>query len=196
MCGLALGAAAVCLLTACGAGTAEGTPEPEPVPDVPVAVEPHPDVARDPHAPPTPEHVRVTGIVFSAEGDVTIPSRPLDHGQIVVLSMERFRLFQLQDKHELMVAEYMRQSFDVPKHLLARTDVETTPIKEDGTYALWLVPGEYALCLADLGGVVPEDENPGGAHVDAWFEARVSDQRLQTFVVVYDRISGEIALLD
>ncbi|MHC4416690.1 MAG: hypothetical protein ACYS0G_15575 [Planctomycetota bacterium] len=182
-------------LCGCDAETASGTTH-NPRPPVPETA-PVPDTAPDNGLTrlPPPGHVRVTGMVFSANDDGMIPDRPFEQGAVVAIPLDRFKAVQNALKHDLVVGKYLQKSLAVPRTLLDEDDVDAGDLGADGTYALALRPGTYAFCLVELGGRRPQGTPAGSFWIERWIEVTVTTDEIQTVLPVFNRTTGEITVL-
>jgi hypothetical protein len=140
-------------------------------------------------------HVRVTGMVFSASGNGLAPDRPFERGTVVAIPLERFMSIQEALKHSLVIGLYLRESLALPQRLLEEDGVDAAELESDGTYALTLRPGPYALCLVEIGGKRPQDTPPDKFWIERWLEVIVTHDDLQTILPVYNRSTGEVMVL-
>jgi hypothetical protein len=142
-----------------------------------------------------PGHVRVTGMVFRAGGQGTIPELPFEQGMVVAVPLERFLAIQKVLRPSLIIGNYLQQSLALPRQLLRENGVDSSDLELDGTYSIVLRPGPYALCLVELGGRRPEDTPPGQFWIERWLKVNVTNEELQTILPVYNRGTGEITVL-
>jgi hypothetical protein len=184
-------------LGGCDVETASGTPTPGGPSRAATPTAPAPGTTPVPGTPAAlPDgHVRVTGMVFSARDEEMTPELPFEQGKIIAIPFDLFRAVQKKLNHELVVDNYLQDRLAIPRAIVLEESVDAGDLGLDGTYALTLRPGRYALCLVELGGKRPEDTPLGSFWIERWVEVTVTGDDLQTVLPVYNRLTGEITVL-
>ncbi len=134
-------------------------------------------------------------MVFRASGKGVDPEQPFDRGSVGAVPLERFLAVQEALRPDVVVGKYLQRSLDVPQNLFREKRSDIDNLGPDGTYSLALRPGRYAFCLVEMGGRPPEDVAAGRRWIERWIEVTVTTEELQTVLPVYNRSSGEIAVL-
>jgi hypothetical protein len=149
-------------------------------------------------APPVeadPGTVRVTGLAFRAAGLGTDPDEPYDRGMVALIPFAQFQQAQARLNLPGPLHRSLRESLAVPESLLQEAGVGAGNLGLDGTFNVGVRPGPHALCLIELGGRRPPDAAPGTRWIERWIQVDVTDEELQTILPVYNRETGEIAIL-
>lgn len=185
----------------CGAGQAPVQPAPQqgtPTPDPSKSHAAVPKPSRDPMVALATElpdgHVEVIGIVMKERGTAST-ERPIECGNAVAMPVARFEAFQAAAGGTWKARVQEGSEFPMPAALLKEPTVFSAEIKPDGTWTMLLPPGEYQLCLGNVGkaGDVLPDLS---IWVQGCVEVTVTDEDFQTIVLTLDRPTGRITRLE
>ncbi len=200
-------AAIICAAAGCGAGEATAQPAPRhaaPMPPQADPPKPHaaygvPKHATEPMVALPPElpdgHVQVLGIVMKDRGTGSAV-QPLDSGHAVAMPVERFAEFQATAGGTWKGRVQQGSEFPMPASLLKEPAVHSAGLKVDGTWSMILPPGEYQLCLGNLGGQA-DDVVPGlSLWVQRCVQVTVADEEFQTIVLQLDGRTGDLTRLE
>ena len=83
---------------------------------------------------------------------------PFDHGLVVAIPSDSYA--SLADELDFIAEGLNLDSFVIAEKLLAAHGGTSTPVQRDGRYLLVVLPGDYVVCLANLGLPPPPEVFP------------------------------------
>ncbi len=200
-------AALACMAPGCGAGEVAARPAPGAVASPTEAPQPPASHSAPMVALPTelPEgRVEVLAIVMK-EGKAGVAERPFERGHLVAIPAERFDAFQAGATGTWKGNVLEGSGFPLPDELLKEPDVSSAALQQDGTCTLIMPPGDYRICLGNVGladdrlqdaGVRGKNVKDDVIVVQGCLEITVTGEEFQTLVLSLDRRTGRIARLD
>ena len=101
------------------------------------------------------EKSSVTGKVLHKSDVMTIPDTPYSQGMVLAVSEDSFPALL---KHVGIVPGSQRIQFAMSNELFSSYVSTSAELKQNGNYTLELNPGNYALCVGNLGAPPPNPE--------------------------------------